>query len=81
MLNVFQKSRAILLIVLVIVVSAACDNKPVDRLQGPAKSASTAGNSVAEQTAFNLDDFGESFVRLALDLGEHDADYVDAYHG
>ncbi|MFK8015352.1 MAG: hypothetical protein AB8G17_07910 [Gammaproteobacteria bacterium] len=29
----------------------------------------------------NLDLYGERFVRLALDLGQHDADYVDAYHG
>lgn len=29
----------------------------------------------------NLDLFGERFVKLALALGEHDADYVDAYHG
>ncbi|NNF15937.1 MAG: hypothetical protein HKN70_04275 [Gammaproteobacteria bacterium] len=44
-------------------------------------SAITAGNAEAEQTTIDLDDFGESFVRLALALGEHDADYVDAYHG
>lgn len=32
-------------------------------------------------TPTNLDIYGERFVRLALDLGEHDEDYVDAYHG
>jgi hypothetical protein len=29
----------------------------------------------------NLDLYGERFVHLALELGQHDADYVDAYFG
>lgn len=29
----------------------------------------------------NLDLYGERFVQLALALGQHDPDYVDAYHG
>ena len=28
-----------------------------------------------------LDDIAESFVKLALAVGQHDADYVDAYFG
>ncbi|MFN0156555.1 MAG: hypothetical protein ACKVRP_00620 [Bacteroidota bacterium] len=28
-----------------------------------------------------VDEIAESFVKLGLALGEHDADYVDAYHG
>jgi len=28
-----------------------------------------------------MNDIAEQFVKLALALGEHDADYVDAYHG
>ncbi|MEL7451027.1 MAG: hypothetical protein AAFN78_17565 [Pseudomonadota bacterium] len=33
------------------------------------------------KTASPLDSVAEDFVRLALALGVHDADYVDAYHG
>ncbi|MEM6641214.1 MAG: hypothetical protein AAF610_15095 [Pseudomonadota bacterium] len=33
------------------------------------------------KTVTNIDLYGERFVRLALALGQHDADYVDAYHG
>ncbi len=32
-------------------------------------------------TSSDLDDQATRFVRLALALGEHDTDYVDAYHG
>ena len=34
-----------------------------------------------ETAAGSLDSVSESYVQLALALGEHDADYVDAYHG
>jgi hypothetical protein len=32
-------------------------------------------------SAYALDDHAERYVRLALEFGEHDADYVDAYLG
>lgn len=32
-------------------------------------------------TSSGLDEYGEQFVQLALALGVHDGDYVDAYHG
>ena len=45
-----------------------------------AGAACTSGSaSVAPQSV--MDDVAESYVRLVLALGEHDADYVDAYYG
>ena len=45
-----------------------------------AGAACTSGSaSVASQSV--MDDVAESYVRLVLALGEHDADYVDAYYG
>ena len=34
-----------------------------------------------DSTAASLDPIAESYVQLALALGQHDQDYVDAYHG
>ncbi len=33
------------------------------------------------ETSLSLDPIAEQYVRLALALGEHDSDYVDAYFG
>lgn len=35
----------------------------------------------AAESAASLDSLGQSFVKLALALGEHDPAFVDAYHG
>ena len=40
-----------------------------------------ACSSAPPQPVTNLDLYGERFVHLALELGQHDDDYVDAYHG
>ncbi|MEO1575933.1 MAG: hypothetical protein AAFU65_13380 [Pseudomonadota bacterium] len=41
----------------------------------------TACSSAPPLPVTNLDLFGERFVHLALELGQYDEDYVDAYHG
>ncbi|HEV8376546.1 MAG TPA: hypothetical protein VGR38_10005 [Candidatus Polarisedimenticolia bacterium] len=40
-----------------------------------------ASSQAGASSARAIDPLAESYVRLALDLGEHDADYVDAYYG
>ncbi|GAB4525186.1 MAG: hypothetical protein Kow00133_13680 [Amphiplicatus sp.] len=39
------------------------------------------GEASPATTADPVDEVAEGFVKLALALGEHDKDYVDAYHG
>ena len=41
----------------------------------------TLGCSEAEMQPTTLDTVAEEFVKLALAVGQHDADYVDAYFG
>ena len=45
------------------------------------RAADSARNYPAAETAASLDAIGEAFVKLALGVGEHDAAFVDAYHG
>jgi len=47
-------------------------------------AASTATGAAASPTpvaATNLNDIAEAYVKLVLAIGQHDADYVDAYYG
>lgn len=44
-------------------------------------SQTAEGASQASIEIIGVDDVAERFVRLGLALGEHDPDYVDAYHG
>ena len=41
----------------------------------------TAGCSKPDENPMTLDNAAEEFVKLALAVGQHDADYVDAYFG
>jgi hypothetical protein len=43
--------------------------------------AITLQQPAAPATATSMNDIAESYVKLVLALGEHDQDYVDAYHG
>lgn len=43
--------------------------------------AACLGAGAAQKPAMTLDDVAEAYVRLALALGVHDEDFVDAYHG
>ncbi len=52
-------------------------SEPLAVAQAPAPDRYVA----AEQKAASLDAIGEAFVKLALAAGEHDSDFVDAYHG
>lgn len=42
---------------------------------------SESGRSTASAAGSEMDMLAESYVKLVLALGEHDGDYVDAYHG
>lgn len=44
-------------------------------------SGGRQGEESSASTADPIDEIAESYVKLALALGEHDKDYVDAYHG
>lgn len=48
-------------------------------------AACTAGGDqaggAADTSSVNMDEIGQQYVRLVLAMGEHDADYVDAYYG
>jgi len=41
----------------------------------------TSNNSIAEDQKNSLDIAAEKYVRLGLELGQYDPDYVDAYLG
>src|SRR5690349_2783543 len=51
------------------------------RLQSLALLLACFAAACAHQPAPSLDAFAHDYVRLALALGEHDADWVDAYYG
>jgi hypothetical protein len=50
-------------------------------LAAPAPRASEAVTQGASVEKLSMDAIAESYVKLALALGQHDADYVDAYYG
>jgi hypothetical protein len=43
--------------------------------------AATAAVAVACAQDSDMNTLGERYVRLVLAMGQHDADYVDAYYG
>lgn len=50
--------------------------------ENTSETADANGDShVAAEDAASLNALGEEFVKLALAVGVHDADFVDAYHG
>jgi len=71
-----------------IVALAACggddladpQSEDIERASVVRADGSAAASSIAPE-ATSLDEIGEAFVKLALGLGEHDAAFVDAYHG
>ena len=76
-----RKSAAAIVVGLAL---AACGGDPQSAQEAAAptsvgETAAVSDPVVVETT--DLDFIGESFVKLALALGEHDADFVDAYHG
>ncbi|MEZ5893634.1 MAG: hypothetical protein R3C58_10915 [Parvularculaceae bacterium] len=64
------------------VLFAACGGEPPNA-SGAAASEPAEGRSyvAAQEEAASLNAIGEEFVKLALGLGVHDPDFVDAYHG
>jgi hypothetical protein len=62
-----------------ILVLAGCSG----RSAGPQTAAQTGGTAAATATGGSepMNPIAESYVKLALDLGQHDADYVDAFYG
>ena len=66
-------NRILLLAVFIMFTVIACDNKPEESKE-PVK------DSVAVNKA-DMNQLAEKYVKLALQLGRHDPDYVDAYYG
>ena len=64
-------TRAVL--VAAIALAAACARAPVP--------AATSASETAPSTPRAMNDIAAEYVRLALAVGVHDADYVDAYYG
>jgi hypothetical protein len=60
--------------VLVLALAAGCVARP----RGEGSSSSTSPTMATTRT---MDEVAESYVKLALAMGTHDADYVDAYYG
>ncbi len=58
---------------------AACGGEPVS--QSEKLAAPEASAAAASETAPSTDSIAEDFVKLALGVGQHDAAFVDAYHG
>ena len=48
---------------------------------GSETTASEASVPASEEAAAAMDAVAEAYVKLVLELGEHDGDYVDAYYG
>ncbi len=48
---------------------------------GPPPSARTAAAAAPADPAAAINQLAEDYVRLTLEIGTHDADYVDAYYG
>jgi len=61
-------------------VLAACSGGSSDQREAAAGAAPERQSAGAAEAA-GLDAIGEAFVKLALGAGEHDAAFVDAYHG
>ena len=59
------------------VLAAACTPRAPDDAPARSASATTASPAAAQP----MDRIAESYVQLALALGVHDPDYVDAYYG
>ncbi len=63
-------------------VLAACGGERSETAaQGAAALAAEPRYEAAQEDAASLNAIGESFVKLALSIGQHDPDFVDAYHG
>lgn len=58
---------------------AACGQQSADKAAAPEPAAPAPASQ--EAPASPIDPYAEQFVRIGLALGQHDANYVDAYHG
>jgi hypothetical protein len=63
------------------VVTAACAPQPRDAAGGDTGASAAAATPATTATAQSMNQVAESYVKLALALGVHDPDYVDAYYG
>ncbi|MEL7487153.1 MAG: hypothetical protein AAGJ87_08060 [Pseudomonadota bacterium] len=55
--------------------------EPTGSASDDAPTSTTVAADAADVTIVGVDDVAERFVKLALAIGQHDAAFVDAYHG
>lgn len=75
-------SRWLLVVVIAwAVAAAACARQDAGPSDGPDAAATRATGSDPDEAVAAMNRIAETYVKLALAVGRHDSDYVDAYSG